>query len=249
MSRPAILLLTLATLCGSAELRADDTTAPAPQKFVTVNAHIMGGASYTTNNYMSCFPEISDINSSMGPLFGVGVEGVCSLGRHFSVGTGINLTRNQRRMDIAVSGAGKPSVSNVFQRNIYYELDFPVYLRWEFAIAKGVDWNVDGGLYYSYGVWGNQKNTIYDAKTNDLGQLMTSKSTLETGYYSDDRAFINSYRRGDVGVHLATGLTFRNHLTVGIRTHLGMKDVSRSTGIVNPSAHNINLQALIGWSF
>lgn len=218
-------------------------------KFITVNAHVLAGASYTTNNYENCFSEISDINSSMGLSYGVGVEAACRLGSHISLGTGLNFTRNARKMDMAVTGAGKPSVSNVFQRNVYYQLDFPVYVRWDKDISNGVRWNVDGGLYYAYGTGGNQRNTIYDAKTNELGQLITAKSYLETGYYADDRAFINSYKRGDIGLHIATGLTFNRHLTVGVRTHIGLKDVARSTGIVNPSAHNIDLQAMVGWSF
>lgn len=219
------------------------------EKFITVNVHLMGGASYATNNYRGCFPEITDINSSMGPLFGAGVEGVFRLGSHAGLGTGLNLTRNQRRMDIAVTGAGKPSVSNVFQRNIYWELDFPVYFRWDTRLAEGVDWNVDGGLYYAYGISGNQKNVIYDAKTNDLGQLITSRTELKTGYYSNEQAFINSYTRADIGLHIATGLTFKQKFTVGVRSHIGLKNVAKTNGLVKPSSHNISLQAMIGWNF
>lgn len=218
-------------------------------RFITLNLHLLAGGSYVTNDYSSCFPEISDINTTMGAAFGVGAEATCKLGRRFALGTGLNFMRNSRRLDMAVSGAGKPSVSNVFQRNTYYAIDIPVFLRYYVKVATGVMWNIDAGLYYAYGTGGKQKNTIYDAKTNDLGQLITSRSRLETGYYSDSRAFINSYRRGDIGIHIATGLTFSSRLTVGVRTHLGCKNVARSSGIINPSAHNIDLLATLGWNF
>lgn len=239
-------------ITGAVAIAASLCTASAqesPERFININLHLLGGASYVTNNYVTCFPEVSDINSSMGPAFGAGAEVTCRVGRRFALGTGLNFVRNSRRMDMAVAGGGKPSVSNVFQRNIYYALEFPIFLRWEVKIAPSVRWNIDGGLYYAYGTGGKQKNIIYDAKVNDLGQLMMTRTQLDAGYYADDNAFVNSYRRGDLGLHIATGLTFRSHLTVGVRSHIGFKDVARSTGLVNPSAHNIDLMALVGWTF
>lgn len=231
-------MLLLGVMCAGAE-----------DRFVSLNVHLMGGGDYVTNNYQKCFPEVSDCNSSMGLALGIGAEGTLRVGKRWKIGTGLNLVRNARRMDMAVLGADRRTASNVFQRNRYYALDIPVFMRWEASIATGVRWNVDCGLYYGYGTGGNQKNTIYDAKINELGQLITSQTTTDAGYYDDDNAFINSYKRADIGLHLATGLTFKGHLTVGLRTHWGWKDVSRSTGIVNPSAHNVDVMALVGWSF
>lgn len=241
-----LILSLIALVAPLASAIAQDTT---EEKFINVNLHIIGGASYVTNNYVSCFPEVSDLNSSMGPAIGLGAEVACRVGRRFALGTALNFVRHSRRMDMAVAGGGKPSVSNVFQSNTYYNFEIPFFLRWEVRIAPGVRWNIDGGLYYAYGTGGKQKNTIYDAKVNDLGQLMMTRTQLDAGYYDDDNAFVNSYRRGDIGAHIATGLRFNSHLTVGVRSHIGIKDIARSTGLVNPSAHNIDLMALVGWTF
>lgn len=243
-----IIILCMALLAATG-LRAEEVATDASARFVSVNLHLTGGLAYTTNNYVKCFPEISDLNSSVGPAIGIGVEGAMRLGARWSVGTALNITRSSRRMDMAVSVAGAQSVSNVFQSNHYYQIDVPVFMRWNHSIADGVRWNIDMGLYYAYGLGGKQKNTIYDAKTNDLGQLITSKSELEAGYYTDSDAFINSYRRADIGLHLGIGLTFRGHITVGVRSHLGVKDVAHSQGIVNPSAHNVDMVGVIGWTF
>lgn len=222
---------------------------PGGQRFINLDVHALAGGSYTTNNYMDCFSEISDMNSSMGPSFGLGVGAALRLGSHWSLGTEANFSRNSRRMDLAVAGAGKPSVSNVFQRNSYWEIDVPLYMRWRMAMGDNIDWSVDLGMYYAYGTGGTQRNTIYDAKTNDLGQLITTRTNLESGYYNDAGALVNSYRRGDIGFHIATALTFARHFTVGVRTHLGLKNVAYSRGIVDPSCHNITIHGVMGWRF
>ena len=239
-----ILYAVVAALASSVASGAESA-----DRILNVNVHLIAGLSNTTNNYVKCFPEISDLNSSVGQSLGVGVDGVMMLGRRWGIGTAINFIHTSRRMDMAVSGFSAKSVSNVFQRNSYYVIDVPIYARWHTRIASEVRWNIDGGIYYSYGTGGKQKNTIYDAKINDLGQLFTTRTELEAGYYNDGNAFVNSYRRADVGLHIATGLTFKRHITVGLRAHLGLKDVSRNTGIVNPSARNVDLMALLGWTF
>ncbi|MDE6359356.1 MAG: PorT family protein [Duncaniella sp.] len=221
---------------------------PAGIRFLEVDAHILVGGSYVTENYMSCFPEISDLNAGMGLAVGAGLGVKFNLTRTLGLGTGFNYVRNRGTLDMAVTGEGAASISNVFQTNTYYAVDFPVYLSYAPYIASGVRWNFDFGLFYSYGVRGKQKNTIYDAKTNDLGQLMTSKTYLETDYYKDG-AFINSFKRADIGLHLATGITFFHHLKLGVRTHIGFKNVAKSTGLRHPSSHNLSFMAMAGWVF
>ena len=238
------IIILIAALCSAAE-----TPAPPEVKFLTVNAHIMAGGSYVTDNYTDVYPEISDMNRSMGAAVGLGVGVIFNLGRRWALGTELNFGTYAHRMDLAVAGAGKPSVSNVFQRSRAWVLDIPVFMRWTHRVADNVMWNIDAGLYYSYGTGGSQENTIYDAKTNDLGQLITSCTEYNTGYYNDKSALINSLKRADIGVHLGVGLTFARRLTVGVRSHLGLKNTALSTGITKPPCHNIDILAVAGWNF
>ena len=150
---------------------------------------------------------------------------------------------------MAVVGSDRNSVSNVFQRNSYYKVDLPVYLTFMFNLSGTVKWNVDAGMYYSYGTGGKQKNTIYDTRANELGQLMMSVTNYKADFYNDSRAFINSYHRRDIGIHLATGLTFGGHLKVGVRAHIGCSNIAYSTGIVKPSSHTLDFLGLVGWQF
>lgn len=217
--------------------------------FIHINAHILAGGSYVSNNYASCFSEVSDLHSSMGLALGVGADVVFTVSHHWGVGTGLNFLRSSRNMDMVVSTEGAKSVSNLFQKNKYYTLEVPVFARWRQDIAQGVTWNVDMGLYVAQGVGGHTDNIIYDAKTNELGQLITLRTKLRTGYYNDSDAFINTFARTDIGVHIATGLTFKQGLTVGVRSHLGLRNLAQSDGLKNPRMRTVDLMAVVGWSF
>lgn len=219
------------------------------ERFLDVYVQTMAGGSYLTDNYRSCYPEITDLNSSMRPAFGAGVGVRFNIRKFLGLGTELNFTRNGFNMDIAVVGAGGRSVSNVFQRNVFYRVDIPVFMSFIFNLSQSVKWNVDGGMYYAYGLSGKQKNTIYNTQINELEQLMVSVTPYETDFYNDNDAFINSYHRGDIGLHLATGLTFAEHLRVGVRGQLGFSNLANSTGIVKPSSHNINFMVTVGWQF
>lgn len=212
-------------------------------------AQAMMGGSYLTENYRKCFSEISDLNSVMGPAGGVGIGARFNIRRFLGLGTEINLTRNSEKMDMAVVGGDGRSVSNVFQRNTYWRIDIPVYMSYIARLGEKVEWNADLGLYYAYGTGGSQKNNIYHTRANELGQLMMSMTSYDTGFYGDHLAFINYYRRGDIGLHIATGLTFFRRLRIGLRSHIGFSNAARCEGIVRPTSHTMDIMAMAGWMF
>lgn len=218
-------------------------------RFLDTEVHLLLGGSYVTNNYKSSYSEISDLNNSMGFAWGIGVAARFNLSSFIGLGTELDYLHSSGKMDMAVTADGKPYVSNVFIRNSYNSFNIPVYIRFNFDLAHGVNWNVDGGFYLDFGASGSQKTTTYNASVNDLGQLITDISDQKTGYYDDDRAFLNSYHKFDSGVHIATGLTFRNRITIGLRSQFGLRNAANSDGIVKPSSHNIRLFGTIGYIF
>lgn len=242
---PALVIMLNCFAVSAAEDATTETVSP--KKFINVEVHALVGGSYMTDNYPSCYPEISDLNTTLGPSLGLGVGAQFNLTRTIGLGTEFNLTRNAFKMDMAV--VGPQSVSNVFQRNTYYKIDFPVYVRMNFDVACNVEWNVDAGLYYTYGLGGRQRSNIYDTRSNDLGQLMLSMTPIRADFYNDTDAFINSYDRGDIGLHVASGMTFREHLCIGVRAHIGFSNVAHSTGLVKPDMHTMDFRACIGWRF
>lgn len=219
------------------------------QKFLDLDAHLLLGGSYVTQNYKSCYPQITDLNNSMGFAWGIGLGAKLNFTSFVGLGTEFNYLHNSGKMDLAVTSETNQNVSNVFIENNYRTVDVPVFMTFNFNLAPSVKWNVDGGVYFDFGTGGKQKATIYNAKVNELGELMTTKTQVKSNYYDDNKAFINSYRDFDMGLHIATGLTFANKISVGVRGHFGFRNVANSNGIVKPRAHNIGLFATAGYHF
>ncbi len=217
--------------------------------FLELRAYALGGGSTVTQNYISCFPQITELNVSMGTAAGLGAGAQFVFTDFLSLGTELNFLVNDYSVDLAIMGANMSSVSSVFLKNRFYALDIPVFMSARFNVSNGVRWNVDGGMFYSYGLGGHQKQHIYDSRINDLGQLVMQVDRTETDFYNDAAAFIHSSKRGDIGLHLATGLTFGRHLFIGLRTQIGFKNVAKTDGITVPSVHNFNVLVQAGYKF
>ncbi len=230
-------------------LRAQTMGGSRQEKFLDTEVHLLLGGSYVTENYMNCYSEISNLNNSMGVAWGVGVAVKFNLSKSIGLGTELNYLRNSGKMDLAVTTDGKPNISNVFIKNNYRSMNVPVYASFGLNLAGSVRWNVDGGLFFDFGTSGSQSATIYTASVNGVGQLVTNTTKQKTDYYDNDRAFLNSYHKFDMGLHLATGLTFMRKISVGIRGQIGFRNVADSDGIVKPNSHNLRLFATAGYVF
>ena len=68
-------------------------------------------------------------------------------------------------------------MSNVFIKNNYRTFNVPIFASFTFNLAPRVKWNADGGIFMSFGIGGKQKATIYNAKVNELGQLVQTYRT------------------------------------------------------------------------
>lgn len=224
---------------------------PAP-RFIEPQIHIWYGGSLVTENYMSCFNEISQMNSNPGSNIGLGGVAVFGISDFVGLGTELNVTLSKYRTDFAVSNNTVTSVSNIFLRNRAWYFNIPVYVQFRFNVDTRVRWNIDAGMYYSYGFSGSQSQSIYSAQINDLSQLVSVKINSKPNYFNNSDTFINSYHRGDIGLHLATALTFSRKYSVGARMNLGFKNISyimNNAWIDNPNIHNFNFAVVLGRTF
>ncbi|MDE6556746.1 MAG: outer membrane beta-barrel protein [Duncaniella sp.] len=220
-----------------------------PDRFIDLSVHTLWGGTYLANNYNSTFPEISHLNTMMGVGIGAGVGVNCNITQMLSIGTELNILVGHGKMDMAVASDNSRSVSNVFQSNSYTQLLIPVFVSFTIPVADKVAWEIDPGIYARIGAGGTQKTTIYDAKTNALGQLITSRSELKTNFYVDADGFLNSVKRAGFGIHLATRLRFNRHFSVGLRTEVALINAAYATGVKVPKITPVNLLAEIGWRF
>lgn len=255
MSRPIKSMLVSAMTAllgfcnaGSASAQGFVNTAPA-ERFVDFDIHLSAGGSGITQNYASKFEQIRELTNSMGAQYGVGASAVFSFNSFVGFGTELNLLLNHARVNMMVASGQSSTVSSIFLRNRSVYANIPVFMRFRFSISDAVKWDVMGGVYYSYGISGKQKQSIYNASLNSLDQLVPQMVMSEPDFFNCSSTFINSFRRSDYGLHLGTGIRFGKHISVGFICQLGLKNISFTSGLVNPSIHNYSVSGRIGYVF
>lgn len=247
-TRRLILAVALTLVSLSVSARSFIDYGPAPS-FLDLEVRGAFGGAMVTENYMGCFPEISQMNTAPGASWSLGIAGVFGIRDWLGLGTQFDLRRNHYRTDLAVSAGDGSSVSNIFLRNSAAYVRIPVYMQFRFNVAANVRWRVDAGLYYAYGISGSQRQDIYNAQVNPLGQLVSTVITSKPGYFGDGSTFIHSFRRSDVGLHLATSLLF-GRVAVGGELNLGFKNIAYipgGRGIVTPNVHNFAYALTLGY--
>lgn len=248
--RLVLLMLGAVSLPCNINARGFVDFGPAPE-FIEVSVHAMGGGSLITENYMGCFKEITEMNTSGGFTFGAGASAVFGVKNWLGIGTELNLLSQRYRTDMAVSNEDATTVSNIFLRNSTVVANIPVYLQFRFNIMPDVRWIVDAGLYYSYGLRGSQGQSIYMSQVNSLGQLVNKHLTDKVKYYNSPQTFINTFGRGDIGLHMGTSLKFKRRLSLGVRMDFGLKNTAHiegNAGIVCPNVHNFGYTFAIGYT-
>lgn len=221
----------------------------APKKFIELEVHFDVGGSGVFQNYMKCFNQIKELNTTAGTSFGIGSKAVFGVSDFLGFGTELNFVLNRYSIDFAVTNAEVSSVSNIFLRNRYTYANIPVFVSFRFNASNSVRWNINLGVYYEYGLFGNQKQTIYNTSMNELGQLVPQTVEIKPAYFGSDETFINSFYHSDLGFHFSTGLTFGGHITIGAKLNLGFKNISYTDGLINPSIHNYSIMGSIGYQF
>ncbi len=221
-----------------------------PGKIVDVGVHALVGGSYITDNYADCFPEIRQANSNMGVAYGAGAAVTLSIREYFGFGTELNIVANHQNVNVFTSNAELSSASNIYMRNSYVYTNIPVFASWRFNVASTVRWVLDTGLFYSYGISGKQRQTIYRAALNQLGQMVYNINEFKTDLFKSGDTFQNAFHRSDMGIHIGSSLVFNSHFVIGGRAQFGLRNMAYvHNGITCPRMHSINFMLNVGWHF
>lgn len=219
------------------------------KSFIDIDVHAIAGGSAVFQNYKSSFQEIKNLDSSVGLSGGLGARATLGLREYLGLTTEANFLMRNFDMNMVVGSLSSGSLSGVKLDNDIYVVNIPVAMTLRLDVSGKVKWQIDFGGYYSYGIYGRQKQDIFVASTNALGELVTVQSHVKTNYFNSKSTFLNSFRRSDYGIHIATFLDFGPHLRVGARVQFGLKNVSYTRGIVNPSVHNLDFGGSVGYRF
>ncbi len=222
----------------------------AANRFLETSVHLLGGGSTIIQNYRSTFSAIENINTNMGIMAGVGARATFGIKGFLGLTTEMNIVARNYNLDMSVLGSGITSMSAVYINSRAWIANIPVLMTLRFNVARSVVWLIDVGGYYSYGFAGHQRQRYYVGTINELGQLVGERIDVKSPYFSSGKTFQNSFRRGDIGIHIGTGLNLGPHLTVGARLQIGLKNVSfTQNGVKNPHIHNLDINGMIGWRF
>ena len=134
-----------------------------PSRFIDVELHALVGGSTVTQNYSSCFPQISEMDLTLGTAVGAGARACILFSDFIGLGCEANILINNYKMSMAVANDDAMSMTTGFIHNHYYTACFPVFITLNFNLGPVVKWNIDGGMYYTYGLSGRSKTPLYSA--------------------------------------------------------------------------------------
>ena len=218
-------------------------------RIIEGEVHATIGASWFTQNYGDNIPQMQSLNMTPGAMVGLGARVQLAIHDFFAIGTSLNVNMHNNSLTAIVTSHEPDNTAGFTVDNRYYYVNIPVYASIRFNIADNVRWNVDGGLYYAYGIGGRSKSNIYITYQNELGQFITEHFYDRDSYFSESAPLLHDIHRSDYGLHVATGLKFYNHYCINFVAQYGLKNVAEKKNTTDMSVHNLNVSVALGYEF
>ncbi|MEE1208030.1 MAG: outer membrane beta-barrel protein [Muribaculaceae bacterium] len=218
-------------------------------KFIYVGVHVGEGISTIRQNYSQCVPSVSDFILTPGNRFDVGLTATIPVRNFFAIGTGFDFTVNNYYWTMTMLDREQGTLSSLYNRNRYYNVELPAYLQFRFNLGSKVMWRNDVGVYVSFGTGGHSDTRVATSSTNSLGQSQVTETMLEHKYYKDEAPVINGFESFDFGFRLATGIVAYKHYTVDAVFNVGATELARNMGVLDVKAKTLNLTFKVGYLF
>lgn len=220
-----------------------------PNKPLDIGVHAGLGVSTITQNYSSAIPGCADFHLSSGlqSVFGATVE--VPLRKFLAIGTGADFLINNNSWAMTVIDAEPNRVSSVYCRNAYRAFEIPVYISLRFNLGSRVSWVNEAGVFFGFGTGGKTKITAYTVAVNQLGQQQVTRSKYDNPYYKADTPILNGIERNQWGVHLSTGLRYRERWSLKTVLRYGFSDVACNYGVLDVHIHNLSVSFRLGYTF
>lgn len=221
-----------------------------PDKFIEIGLHVGEGVSSLIQNYGKEVPGLAEFNLTPGNMNTFGMSVVMPIRNYLGIGTGIDAAIYNNHWSMTVLNAEASTLNNLYTRNHYYALEFPVFMNLNFNLGEKVMWTNEIGAYLSLGLGnGSSKTKAFASSTNALGQSQVTEINYNRKYYKEDEPIINGVTTTDYGMHLATGLRFYKHFSLRAVFHVGARNLAINYGVLNIKNHNLNLAFKAGYIF
>lgn len=220
-----------------------------PKKLIEVNVHSGIGTSTIVNNYASVAESVTAMKLSPGTRMLAGFGAELPIRDYLSVGTGLDFAINNYSVSMTMLDGYAATLGTLLTANHFYTIEVPVFVGLRLNLGSRVRWCNELGAYFAYGMAGSSKTTAFVSSTNSLGQTQVSEARYDRKYYESDDPVFCTMRRGDIGMHLATGILINQHYTVKATLHVGIRDLAKNFGVYNAHARTLSPAFIIGYTF
>jgi len=237
------LIMSLAAMQASAQLSIDTSNSDRP---FNVGVRVGVNTSNLSNNMLDVVPGIHSSSVDWKAGFTGGVVVDIKMRNFFALQPGFFFeTRSDSFQHVTVTDGDVTQMEIVDgdQSSSYFKI--PVLASFRFLIGSNMEWQIEAGPYFSFGLGGNEKYSVLTAGEPDSG------SRYKRPLFGDD-GFVKSY---DWGFKMGMGLVLMEHWYVGIHYEAGCRNVLKSSAYASNisfpdlSGHNKAWDFTIGYNF
>lgn len=237
------VVVSLGTLSANAQLSIDTSDAVRP---FNVGVRIGANTSNLSNNRLDVVPGIHSSSVDWKAGFTGGVVVDILMRNFFALQPGFFFeTRSDSFQHVSVmdGDAAQMEIIDGDHSSSYFKI--PILASFRFMIGSDVEWQVEAGPYFSFGLGGHEKYKLMVS-----GDPVQDK-TYERDIFGND-GFVKSY---DWGFKMGMGLLLKEHWYVGIHYEAGCRNVLKGnahttdTYFPDLSGHNKAWDFTIGYNF
>ena len=237
------VIMSLAAMQAGAQLTIDTSNTDRP---FNIGVRVGANTSNLSNNMLNVVPGIhsSSVDWKAGFVGGVVVD--IKMRNFFALQPGFFFeTRSDsfQRVKVTDGDVTHMEIVDGDRSSSYFKI--PILASFRFMIGSNVEWQIEAGPYFSFGLGGSEKYSLLTAGEPDNGSLY--KRPL-----FGDKGFVKPY---DWGFKMGTGLVLMEHWYVGIHYEAGCRNVLKpnahasNTSFPDLSGHNKAWDFTIGYNF
>lgn len=219
------------------------------QKIVEIRPYVGAGVTTLMLNYDKVVPGVTNVLTSPGPLWRMGVDVGFSLNNFLGLNTGLAFesARNEYAMSIVDNATG--SINSIFVNNRFSQIYVPVYLTWKLKMSRRLSLDIDTGWYLAFATGGRMRINGYSTGQNSLGQPVITPLRFETDYFNAKRALVNGIKDRDSGVRVAVGFTLFRHFSIKSVLNFSVRNLAINHDVIDAHYRNLNFTGQFGYCF
>lgn len=248
----AVALMLVAAVPESKAIELDTGN---PEKPFALGVRVGANCSNLSNNYTSSMYNVTSSDNQWKAGFMAGVVFDLNIKKYLVLQPGFFFETRANDYRLTMVDRDMPSVTDVngSYSSTYFKI--PLVMSFRLQFTPKVEWQVDFGPYFQFGLGGSEKFNVYSLsapeKTDDAGFPYVEVNTVDGRYkrdYFGGDGFVRDY---DWGFKMGTGMLLMEHYYVGIHYEAGcrnvMKPVEGSRRDVN--GHNKAWDFTVGYVF